>query len=236
MKKYNLIYPESKKYKKIIYSKRKKHFNRKPKRKSKKLLLIILLSILISLIIILFIKFSKIHLLPFDKIKNIKNEKQIIPNIKVCVCTLAKLENRYIREFVQHYESYGVDKIFLYDNNDINGEKFEEVIDDYIKKGFVEVFNWRGKYQAMKRIMNDCYNQNNNNYDWLIFYEIDEYIHLYNYTNVKLFLNQAKFANCQQILLNMVCHTDNNQLYYKNEPLKKRFPETVPITKPGGYI
>ena len=86
----------------------------------------------------------------------------------------------------------------------------------------------------MKRIMNDCYNQNNNNYDWLIFYEIDEYIHLYNYTNVKLFLNQTKFANCQQILLNMVCHTDNNQLYYKNEPLKKRFPETVPITKPGG--
>ena len=234
MKKYNLIYPESKKYKKIIYSKKKKHFHRKPKRKSKKLLLIILLSILISLIIILFIKFSKIHLSPFDKIKNIKNEKQIIPNIKVCVCTLAKLENRYIREFVQHYENYGVDKIFLYDNNDINGEKFEEVINDYIKKGFVEVLNWRGKYQAMMPIMNDCYNQNNKNYDWLIFYEIDEYIHLYNYTNVKLFLNQSKFANCQQILLNMVCHTDNNQLYYKNEPLKKRFPETVPITKPRG--
>ena len=151
------------------------------------MLLIILLSILISLIIILFIKFTKIHLLPFNIIINIKNEKQIIPNIKVCVCTLAKLENRYIREFVQHYENYGVDKIFLYDNNDINGEKFEEVIDDYIKKGFVEILNWRGKYQAMKRIMNDCYNQNRNNYDWLIFYEIDEYIHLYNYTNVKLF-------------------------------------------------
>ena len=79
--------------------------------------------------------------MPFDIIKNIKNEKQIIPNIKVCVCTLAKLENRYIREFVQHYENYGVDKIFLYDNNDINGEKFEEVINDYIKKGFVEVLN-----------------------------------------------------------------------------------------------
>ena len=97
MKKYNLIYPESKKYKKIIYSKKKKHFYRKPKKKSRKLL-IILLSILISLIIILFIKFTKIHLLPFNIIKNIKNEKQIIPNIKVCVCTLAKLENRYIRE------------------------------------------------------------------------------------------------------------------------------------------
>ena len=65
----------------------------------------------------------------------------------------------------------------------------------------------------MMKIMNDCYNRNYNNYDWLIFYEIDEYIHLYNYKNVKLFLNQTKFANCEEILLNLVCHTDNNNLY-----------------------
>ncbi len=30
-------------------------------------------------------------------------------DIKVCVCTLGKLENKYIREFVQHYKNYGVD-------------------------------------------------------------------------------------------------------------------------------
>ena len=35
MKKYNLIYPESKKYKKIIYSKKKKHFYREPKKNPK---------------------------------------------------------------------------------------------------------------------------------------------------------------------------------------------------------
>ena len=237
MKEYNLLNPESKKYKKIRYSK-KKQLYQKNKTKSRKLLPI-LISILLLIIIILLIKFTKIHLYisPSGYIKYFKNKIQIIPNIKVCVCTLAKLENRYIREFVQHYENYGVDKIFLYDNNDIDGEKFEEVINDYIKKGFVDVLNWRGKYQAMMPIMNDCYNQNNNNYDWLIFYEIDEYIHLYNYTNVKIFLNQTKFANCQQILLNLVCHTDNNELYYKNEPLKKRFPQIVPITKPlGEYL
>ena len=43
-----------------------------------------------------------------------------IKNTKVCICTLGKKENRYVREFVEYYEKYGIDKIFLYDNNDLN--------------------------------------------------------------------------------------------------------------------
>ena len=164
------------------------------------------------------------------------NEKKIIERTKVCVCTLAKLENRYIREFIQHYEKYGVDKIFLYDNNDINGEKFEEVINDYIQNGFVEIKNWRGQYQALFKILNDCYSNNYHDYDWLLFFEIDEYIYLYNYNNIKLFLNQNKFNKCEEIYLNLVCHTDNNLLKYEDKPLAKRFPFKVPQTKHLGKI
>ena len=58
---------------------------------------------------------------------------------RVCPYTLGKQENRYIREFVEHYKNYGVDKIYLYDNNDIKGEKFEDVINDYIEKEIVEI-------------------------------------------------------------------------------------------------
>ena len=60
---------------------------------------------------------------------------------KVCICTLGKNENLYSREFVEHYKKYGVDKIFIYDNNDIDGEKFENFLSDYINKGFVEIIN-----------------------------------------------------------------------------------------------
>ncbi len=38
------------------------------------------------------------------------------------------MENHYIREWIEYYLNLGVDKIFLYDNNDINGEKFEDEI------------------------------------------------------------------------------------------------------------
>ena len=34
-------------------------------------------------------------------------------------------ENKYIKEFVKHYEKLKITKIIIYDNNDINGENFE---------------------------------------------------------------------------------------------------------------
>ena len=122
--------------------------------------------------------------------------------------TLGKEENRYIREYVQHYEKYGVDKIFLYDNNNVNGERFESVIGDYIEKGLVEIINWRGKKKVLFKIMNACYQKNFDKFDWLIFYELDEFIHLSNYSNIKMFLNEEKFNKCNLIYLNLVCHTD----------------------------
>ena len=112
-----------------------------------------------------------------------------------------------------HYQKYGVNKIFLYDNNDVDGERFETVIGDYIKQGFVEIFNWRGKKEALYQIMNNCYQNNFNKYDWLIFYELDEFIHLSNYSDIKLFLNEEKFNKCNFVMLNLICHTDNNLSY-----------------------
>ena len=192
--------------------------------------------IILSIILIFFIIYFIIKI--YGLIINInQNNNHIVDynKTKVCVCTLGKDENRYIREFVQHYENYGVDKIFLYDNNDVDGEKFDEILKDFIQKGFVEVMNWRGKFQALMQIMNDCYQRNYENYDWLIFFELDEYIHLTNYTSVKPFLNLERFNECQVIYLNLVCHTDNNLLYYDNRSLAERFPKIVPKYKKGGY-
>ena len=146
-------------------------------------------------------------------------------NIKVCLCTLGKNENKYVKEFIEYYKNLGVDKIFLYDNNDILGENFEYVINEYIERGFVEILNWRGKQKQIMNIMNDCYKKNNIIYDWLIFYELDEYLFLKNFTNIKSFLNDLRFYKCKKIVLNAIFHTDNNLIYYDNRSLIERFPE-----------
>jgi len=148
-----------------------------------------------------------------------------INSTKVCICTIGKKENLYIREFLNFYRNYGVDKIFLYDNNDINNEKFEDVILDFINDGFVEIINFRGILGAHYIAQQDCYKKNYQNYNWLIFYDIDEFIHLRNFNNIKKYLIRKRFNKCEIIQLNWIFHTDNNLLYYDNRSLFKRFPK-----------
>ena len=144
--------------------------------------------------------------------------------MKVCICTIAKQENKYVREFVEHYKNYGVDKIFLYDNNDQNDEKYEFILQDYIQNNFVEIINYRGKIKPQLQSYKNCYKNNYKKYNWLAFYDIDEFIYLKKFKNIKLFLNQKKFDKCQKIQLNWVFHTDNNLVYYDNRTLSERFP------------
>ena len=171
--------------------------------------------IIISLIFI----FYKVFIIIFEIISNNK--------IKVCGCTLGKNENLYIIEFIEYYKKLNVNKIFLYDNNDINGEKFEEIIEDYIKQGFVKILNWRGKKTIQKKAMNDCYKKNYKIYNWLLFFDIDEYLYINKEKNIKKFLNNKKFINCQLIYFNELIHTDNDKLFYENDSLKNRFPKTL---------
>ena len=143
---------------------------------------------------------------------------------KICLCTLGKNENKYITEFVEHYKKYGVDKIFIYDNNNLNGERFEEVIMKYIENGFVEIRNWRGIEKAQFKIMKDCYETNFDKFDWLIFYDIDEFIYLKYFKSIKAFLSQSKFNKCKKVELNWIHKVEKGiSLYYDNRPLKIRF-------------
>ena len=179
-----------------------------------------------NILIKLFIFFLYIYFLNYyNKIELFKNYR--ISNLKVCLCTLGKNENKYIKEFVEYYYNYGVDKIYLYDNNDINGERFDEVIIEYINNEFVEVIDWRGfkGKSTYYGIMNSCYQTYNNIYDWMIFYELDEFLYLKNHKNIKSYLISNRFNKCESIQLNWVHMSDNNQIYYENKTLEERFPE-----------
>ena len=71
--------------------------------------------------------------------------------LKFALCAVGKLENLYARDFVIHYLELGVDKIFIYDNNEEYGEKFEDVLQDFIDKEYVKIINKRGSRKQQKQ-------------------------------------------------------------------------------------
>jgi hypothetical protein len=144
------------------------------------------------------------------------------------LCAVEKEENKYIREFIEHYKKFDIDKIYLFDNNDKNGEQFEDVIMDYIKSGFVELIDYKGISQPQLLAYNDCYKRYNKFYDWLIFFDVDEFIYLKDFHSFKLFLNDKRFKKCNRVQLNWIFYTDNNHLYYENKPVRERFTEKEP--------
>jgi len=170
-----------------------------------------------------------ILLIIFVFIGSIKFQREIFN--RVCMCAIAKEENKYIKEFVDHYKNYDIDKIYIFDNNNIGGERFEDVIQDYIDSGFVELVNYRGVTQPQMPAYNDCYRKYNKFYDWLIYFDIDEFIYLKDFKSFKTFLNDKRFDKCNRVQFNFIFYTDNNQLYYEDKPLKERFTEREPSAR-----
>ena len=152
--------------------------------------------------------------------------------MKVCLCVIGKNENLYIREFIDYYKNLGYNHIYLYDNNDINDEKFDDVIKDEIDNGFVSLIDYRG-YRGIHiypqlDAYRDCYEKNNKKYDWLSFFDIDEYLQLIpSYLKIQNFLGNKRFEHCQNVKLNWLMYRSNNSLYYENKPLQKRI--NIPV-------
>lgn len=158
-------------------------------------------------------------------------------NMKVLLCTIAKNENKYIKEFVDWYKELGFTNICLFDNNDKDGEHFEDVIGEEIKSGFVILKDYRGRKICQFDAYEECYYTYNSQYDWIAFFDADEFLELdkKSFRNVGEYLSLPQFQKYDVIHINWHSFGDNGKLRYENKPLRERFPEPLPIDKPIAY-
>lgn len=147
--------------------------------------------------------------------------------MKVALCCIGRLENRYIREYVGFYLGIGVDKIFLYDNNYDGEECFEDVIGDYISQGSVEVINYRNREKCQVAAYQDCYDKHGSEYDWMCFFDIDEFIAFQKVNTIKEWLSLPIYNEYQMIHINFLTYGDNNLVRYEDKPVLKRFTKPI---------
>ena len=153
--------------------------------------------------------------------------------MKVALCCIGRLENQYAVEYVEHYKSIGFDKIFIYDNNHDGEEHFEDVLQSYIDDGFVTIIDCRNKEAAQLSAYNDCYSKHNKEYDWIAFYDFDEFLTLTVDDNIKSYL--SSFKGCDVIKINWMIYTDNNLVVNDKRPVLERFTEPMEHDKCFSY-
>ena len=175
--------------------------------------------------IIIFILFD---LIPKNKIKK---------EIKVCLCVIGKKENKYIKEFINHYKLLGYDHIYIYDNNNIDDERMDQIINN---SNFITIIDYRNNKSKnlnwQYKAYYDCYKNNNRKYDWLSFFDFDEFLEIIpkNQT-IKNFLNNEKYIKCQNIKINWLLYSSSEEiLNFINKPMKERFKK--PMFNDGANI
>lgn len=147
--------------------------------------------------------------------------------MKVAICAVCRLENRYIREWVEYYKNLGIDHIYLYDNNDENSEKLSHVLLDYLNEGYVsitEIFGRQGLNSkgCQTGIYNECFSLHRYEYDWFGFFDIDEFVCIPDRT-LKDFLSDNMFLDTDVIHMSWQIYGDNGQCFYENKPVQERF-------------
>ena len=163
--------------------------------------------------------------------KMILNIDNLYPTLSVALCCIVKMENLYLRDFVEYYKNLGITQIILYDNNDENGEYPQQVIGDYIDSGYVIYVDARGKYRYQLEAYTECYNTRKNDYDWIGFFDIDEFVDLYEDSTIQEFLSKKKFSTASSVFLYWVQFGDSGLLHYDKRPVYERFTEHLDQTQ-----
>lgn len=143
--------------------------------------------------------------------------------MKVALCCIVKNENDYLDEYVNYYHDLGFDKIFIYDNNDPTGENPSDIIGKY---NFVEILNCRGVRYAQCRAYNHCAQIHKDEFDWIAFFDADEFLEFKQPMKIDEYLNTIAPEDADTIFINWCNYDDNDLLGNENNcdrSLVKRF-------------
>lgn len=117
--------------------------------------------------------------------------------MNVALVCIAKNEDKYIEEWIQYHLYLGFDHVFIYENDwrcNINSPLVTKIVYDGI--GLQE--------SAYNHFLNSYYDE----YDWVAFFDVDEFLVLKKHNDVKSFLKE--YSEYNGVAINWYLFGDNN--------------------------
>ena len=159
--------------------------------------------------------------------------------VNAAICCMAKLENRYLREWVEYHLALGFKHIYIYDNNDAKGERCGDCIREHVDSGKVSVIDYRGKKQTSCQIQvlayQSCYDTYGREHEWMMFIDVDEFLVLKRHRTIGEYLSEKAFAGVPSIRINWICYGDSGHLRYEDGLVRERFTKRSKSDKYDNY-
>lgn len=123
-----------------------------------------------------------------------------------------------IREWVEHYVNLGFDKVIIYDNNtDCDVMEYLQGLEGHI-------ICTKGNNRQLQTY-NEAYRTYRNEFDWLAFFDDDEWLVLKKDRDIKSYLSRDIFRKADCLHINWKIYGDNGHLHPTGEPTFEQFPE-----------
>lgn len=155
--------------------------------------------------------------------------------MKTLLCCIGRGENQYIREYVEYYKNLGFTNIVLCDNNYDGEEHYEDVIKDYIDSGYVILKDYRNQKICQLKAYNACYAEYGKDYDWIAFFDCDEFLTLTKKKTIDEYLSAIYFNRYDMIHINWKCYGDNELVRNDGRALLERFTKPIPDDRKIAY-
>lgn len=174
-------------------------------------------------------------------------KKNVVAKAKdkpVVICCLAKNEHLYINDWVRYHLELGFDHIYIFDNDDFNAE----FIDNYIDAKYqdkVTIFDIRGEHRQWLQsdYYNTFYHEFISDFSWCAFIDVDEFIVLNKWNNIKEMVNDERFKGFNSIRLGWRIYGDDDAVerdmsvpvykFFKKRKMTRKKKEGKQITAGG---
>lgn len=150
-------------------------------------------------------------------------------DMKTLLCCIGRRENAYIREYVEYNKVLGFTNICLFDNNYDGEEDFNDVIGDYIKDGFVILKDYRNRKVCQLDAYNECYKTYGEEYDWIAFFDIDEFMFVNCNKTIGEYLARTEFNDYDMLHINWLLFGDSGQLQNDGRGILQRLTQHLDI-------
>lgn len=153
--------------------------------------------------------------------KVIRRARNLRFKYETAICALAKNEELYLKEWLDHHYALGFDHVYLIDNNDKPG--LRAFLSDYLERALLTIVDFQGIRPSNQSAAYEyCLANYAKETRWMAFIDIDEFIVLNKDTSIRTFLE--RYVSFPSVLMNWIMYGSNNQVYYKPGGVKDRFP------------